>query len=38
MNLHELQQFIDACDGWQLEQRVETIMTQLAIAGRAKTQ
>jgi len=29
--LHELQQFIDACDGWQLEQRVETIMTQLQL-------
>ena len=31
--LQELQQFIDACDGWQLEQRVETIMTQLQLPG-----
>ncbi len=31
--LHELQLFIDACDGWQLEQRVETIMTQLQLPG-----
>ncbi len=30
-DLHELQLFIDACDGWQLEQRVETIMTQLQL-------
>ena len=34
--LHELQLFIDACDGWQLEQRVETIMTQLQLPGEQK--
>ena len=31
--LHELQQLIDACGGWQLEQHVETIMTQLQLPG-----
>ena len=34
--LHELQLLIDACDGWQLEQRVETIMTQLQLPGEQK--
>ena len=34
--LHELQQLIDACGGWQLEQRVETIMTQLQLPGEQK--
>ncbi len=34
--LHELQQLIDACGGWQLEQRVETIMTQLQLPGEKK--
>ncbi len=34
--LHELQQLIDACGGWQLEQRVETIMTQLQLSGEQK--
>lgn len=31
-----MQLFIDACDGWQLEQRVETIMTQLQLPGEQK--
>ncbi|MFK7816748.1 MAG: ATP-binding cassette domain-containing protein [Gammaproteobacteria bacterium] len=34
--LHELQLSIDACDGWQLEQRVETIMTQLQLPSEQK--
>ena len=34
--LHDLQQLIDACGGWQLEQRVETIMTQLQLPGEKK--
>ena len=34
--LHELQQLIDACGGWQLEQRVETIMTQLQLPSNQK--
>ncbi len=34
--LHELQQLIDACGGWQLEQRVLTIMTQLQLPAEKK--
>ena len=34
--LHELQQVIDACDGWQVAQRVETIMTQLQLPAEQK--
>ncbi len=34
--LHELQLSIDACDGWQLEQRVDTIMTQLQLPSEQK--
>ncbi len=34
--LHELQLVIDACGGWQLAQRVETIMTQLQLPANQK--
>ncbi len=34
--LHELQQLIDACGGWQVAQRIETIMTQLQLPGEQK--
>ena len=34
--LHELQQLIDACGGWQVDQRVETIMTQLQLPAEQK--
>jgi ATP-binding cassette subfamily F protein uup len=35
-DLHELQHQIDACGGWQLAQRVETIMTQLQLPAEQK--
>jgi len=34
--LHELQLLVDACGGWQLAQRVETIMTQLQLPTEQK--
>ena len=34
--LHVLQQLIDACGGWRLGQRVETIMTQLQLPAEQK--
>ena len=34
--LHELQLLVDACGGWQLAQRVETIMTQLQLPAEQK--
>jgi len=34
--LHDLQLLIDACGGWQLAQRVETIMSQLQLPAEQK--
>lgn len=34
--LHELQLLVDACGGWQLAQRVETIMSQLQLPAEQK--